>query len=334
MRAFVTGSTGLLGTNLVHLLLEQGWEVRALSRTEEKAERILGETAAEIVIGDMEDVAGFADHIAGCDVVFHCAAYFREYYAAGEHWEKLKRINVQGTIEVLRATEAHGVGRVIYTSSGGVLAHPGDGTVLDETADYLPADADNRYFYSKVLAEQAIDTYLETSDLAVIFILPGWMHGPRDSGPTAAGQLVLDYMNGDLPGLINGGQMAVDARDVAQGMINAVECGVSGERYLIAGRPVSFPTLAETLEAVTGQPAPRLTIPMPMALGMAWVSERAAALTGGDTLMTVAGIKTMQRGLTERVSSAKAERVLGVTFRPLSDTLRDAVDWYRANGYL
>ena len=81
MRALVTGSTGLLGKNLVRTLLDAGHEVWALPRSIEKARQALGGTGARIVLGDIRDVADFAYHPRGIDVIFHAAAYFREYYS-------------------------------------------------------------------------------------------------------------------------------------------------------------------------------------------------------------------------------------------------------------
>ena len=106
MKAFVTGSTGLLGNNLVRALLAQKHQVKALARSQRKAEQLLGDTAAEIVVGDMDDVAAFADELAGCDVLFHGAAFFREYFQPGDHWATLKRINVDTVIESFEAAEA------------------------------------------------------------------------------------------------------------------------------------------------------------------------------------------------------------------------------------
>jgi hypothetical protein len=80
-KVFVTGSTGLLGNNLVRQLLERGFDVVGLVRSEEKARRMFGETKAVFVKGDMLDVARFAPAIDGCVAVFHTAAYFRNLSA-------------------------------------------------------------------------------------------------------------------------------------------------------------------------------------------------------------------------------------------------------------
>lgn len=329
MKAFVTGSTGLLGGNLVHLLLEQGYAVKAMARSSEKAERVLGHTNTEIVIGDMQDVDAFAQEMADCDILFHGAAYFREYYQPGEHWPILKAINIDGTIQILEAAEKQGVKKAIYVSSSGVIGKPENGRFADESTPPGQNSMDNLYFRSKVLAEKAVDEFVKTHSLPVIQILPGWMFGPGDYAPTDSGRIVLDFLKGDLPGIIPGGSSLVDARDVAQGMINAVEHGKNGERYIIAGKYHLLEDIMKTLEAVSGQPSPTLKIPYPLAISVAWISETIARLRNQPTLMTVSGIRTMQSRWD--ISSAKAERELDVSFRSLHKTLNDEVDWFRSN---
>lgn len=331
MKAFVTGATGLLGSNLVRLLLAQGHGVKALARSPEKARRVLGDTTAEIVIGDMEDVGAFAPHMAGCDVLFHGAAYFREYYRAGDHWPVLKRINVDAVVEILTAAEQQGVKKAIHVSSSGLIGREGD-QPGDESTPPLPFAYENLYFKSKILAEEAVQRFLQTHDLPVVLILPGWMMGPGDAAPTDSGRMILDLLHSAMPGMIEGGNSIVDARDVAQGMINAVELGRSGERYIIGGTYHSLAEVAATVEAASGVPAPRRRIPYPLAISIAWVSETVARLRDRETLMTINGIRTLREGL--RLDSSKAQLELGVSFRPLQETIADEISWFAAHGYV
>jgi dihydroflavonol-4-reductase len=330
MKAFVTGSTGLLGGNLVRLLLEQGWEVKALARSPEKARKWLGGLKhVEIVQGDMEDVAAFAPHLAGVDVLFHTAAYFRESFGRGDHWPKLLRLNVDATIELLEAAEAHGVKKAIYTSSNGTIGMGANGQIADENT---PPDRDtmsNLYFKSKVLADERVAAFVRTHRLPVVTIMPGWIHGPGDAAPTGGGQFVLEFLNGRFPGVLDGGLDVVDVRDVAQAMITMVERGRSGERYTVGGRYTTLAEFFKVLERVSGVRAPRMPLPTPMVLMVARVSEFAARLSGGETFMTVSGVRTLTAKKTG--SSAKAITELGVSFRPLDETLRDSVAWFAAN---
>jgi dihydroflavonol-4-reductase len=98
-----------------------------------------------------------------------------------------------------------------------------------------------------MLAEEAIQDFLKTHSLPVALILPGWMFGPYDAAPTDSGRLVLDFLAGKLPGIIEGGSTVVDARDVAQAMVAAVERGQSGRRYIVAGEFQSIENIVHTL---------------------------------------------------------------------------------------
>jgi dihydroflavonol-4-reductase len=326
--AFVTGGTGLLGTNLVRELARQGWRLKVLCRSREKVARVLEGIEVEPIAGDMDDVAGFQDALKGCDVLFHCAAYFREYYAAGDHRQKLEKINVRGTLDLFGAAESVGVQKVVYVSSSGVLSHSDGSEVVDESSPYA-FDTSNLYFQSKIRAEQQLFGWLKTHRLPVVLILPGWMFGPFDLAPTASGRLVQDFLASKLPAIIPGGASVVDARDVAGAMVRSADVGKPGERYVVAGCAVSLAELAQTLEQVTGIPAPRLKLNYASALVVAWLSQTAAAFRGGQSLLTVSAIRTMREAMRHKMSSAKAERELGATFRPLNETLRDEVEWFR-----
>ena len=329
--AFVTGATGLLGSNLCRSLVAQGWQVKGLVRSINKAQRFLGDSGVQLIQGDMEKVSAFAEELTGVDVVFHTAAFFREYYQPGDHWETMKRINVDGTIELLQAAEAQGVTRTVFTSSSGVL-QTNPHQAVTETAAYSKFAEKNLYFKTKVLAEQEIYRFLETSRMDVVMILPGWMMGPGDAAPTSAGQLILDLLAGKLPGIIDGGASLADARDVAAAMVMAADQGIRGERYIVTGQLTTMKDIALGLEAISGVKAPRMTLPDQMALAIAWLLETWAGWTRGVNPMPLGGIQTLLKKA--NVSSSKAERELGATFRPLRETLKDTVTWYRAQGYL
>lgn len=332
MQVFVTGSTGLLGNNLVRLLIKQGYKVKALVRSKTKAAELFGDLNVSIVEGDMLDIDSFASELAGCDVLFHTAAYFREYYQPGNHWQMLEDINVKGTIQLLTAADKQGVKKVIYISSSGTVGMKAANVPGDEATPNDPETVKNLYFKSKVVAEAAIKDFLQQHSLPVVLILPGFMFGPKDAAPTGGGQLVLDYLAQKIPGILDGGTCMVDARDVAQAAINAVEKGKSGDRYIVAGRYCSMEELFKSLEKVTGVPCPQRRIPYQATLVYAWLADMYARLTGAKSVLPLEGIRTMHRK--RQVTSAKAIAELAASFRPLDETLRDVVDWYRQHNYI
>lgn len=332
--ALVTGATGLLGNNVVRLLLAQGVRVRALVRSAEKARRQFGDLPVEIVIGDMENVGGFASALADVEVIFHTAAFFRDNYSGGTHWAELHRINVVGTADLLKAAYAAGVRRFVHTSSIAVLQGP-EGGSINETMLRPEQNADD-YYRSKILSDREVVQFLAAHpDFWAVFVLPGWMHGPGDIGPTSAGQMMLDFVRGKIPGLIPGSVSLVDARDVAQTSWTVLERGQRGERYLSAGRRLTFADLAPLLERVTGVKAPRLTLPLALLYVISGVGELWSRLTKKPVLLSLATVRLMAREAEQtKFDHTKRERELGLTFRPVEETLRDEFNWYRSNGWL
>jgi dihydroflavonol-4-reductase len=331
--ALVTGATGLLGNNLVRALVEKGITVKALARSKEKAAKQFGSLQLEVVVGDITDPKTFVDRLSGVDIVFHTAAYFRDNYKGGKHWNQLYTTNVVGTANLLQACYRAGIRRFVHISSTAVLrGRPGE--VADEKAFRSESEADD-YQRSKILSDQEVLKFVETHpDFWAALILPGWMHGPGDSGPTGAGQTVLDFLHRKLPGIPPGSFSVVDARDVAEAAIRVAEKGKRGERYLAAGRAVSMGDLFNELEQVSGVQAPRNRIPMAAVYAIGAISELRARITRQPALISWATVQLLvSEADRQRFDHQKSERELGIRFREIQETLRDSISWFKANGY-
>lgn len=332
--AFVTGATGLLGNNLVRLLLERGFQVRALVRSRSKATAQFEGLNVDIVEGDMGDVPRFADSLQGADIVYHTAAYFRDSYKGGKHWDALYQTNVQGTASLIAAAYEAGIRRFVHTSSIAILDGP-IGALINETMLRAEDDADD-YYRSKILSDKEILKFLETHpDMWAVLVLPAWMHGPGDIGPTSAGQVVLDFMKGALPGVVPASFSFVDARDVALAQLLAAEKGRRGERYLAAGRNQNMSDLFVALERVSGKKAPTRRIPLPALYALAALQELWSRIAKKPVLLSWDGVRLLARenGRTS-FDPAKTQRELGLQFRPIEETLRDEIAWYRNHGWL
>lgn len=333
--AFVTGATGQLGSNLIAQLVAEGYRVRALVRSVAKARRHLPGDVA-LVPGDMTDVDAFAAQLQGADALFHTAAYFRESFVSGADQARMSRINVEGTLQLFEHALQAGVATIVYASALGVLRRPDGGAPFDERA---PANdqSTNAYFRSKIAAERAIAGWLATpmvraQRLRLVQILPGGMWGPGDAAPTGFGQVVIDFLERKLPVVLPGGVPFVDSRDVAAAMLRAAAVERAEGRYIVSQRMVSIAEIMQTLERVSGVPAPRVNVSFPVATAMAFGAEGAARLTGRPAALTRVAVDALRSDFA--ASSARAERELDVRFRPVDETLRDAVAWFRAHGYV
>lgn len=331
---FVTGATGLLGNNLVRELIARGCLVKALVRSRAKGEQQFNHLpGVELVVGDMADVDAFAASLQGCDTVFHTAAYFRDNYKGGSHWKELEKINVQGTRRLLDQAYRAGIRRFIHTSSIAVL-DGAPGTSIDESCLRTDADADD-YYRSKILADRVVLSFLEVHpEMHACMVLPGWMWGPADIGPTSSGQLVNDVVHGKLPGLIPGSFSVVDARDVALAQIAAVKHGRRGERYLAAGRHMTMRELVPLLGRIAGVKTPVRQLPLPLLYALAITQEIYARLTGKPVLLSMATVRLMVREADRtHFNHCKSEQELGLRFRALEQTIADTVAWYRNHGW-
>ncbi|KDP86605.1 oxidoreductase [Cupriavidus sp. SK-3] len=334
--AFVTGATGLLGNNLVRELVARGVSVKALARSETKGmQQFSGVKGVELVLGDMADVPAFSRALQGCDVVFHTAAFFRDNFKGGSHWEELKRINVDGTQQLIERAYDAGIRRFVQTSSIAVL-NGEPGMPIDETCLRDLADADDDYYRSKILADQVVSAFLETHpDMHASFVLPGWMWGPADIGPTSSGQFVNDVVLGKLPGLLPGSFSVVDARDVARAQISTAERGQRGERYLAAGRHMTMQELVPLVGKIAGIKTPTRNLPFLLLYFLAAAQELYARMSGKPILLSLATVRLMRKeaGRSHFIHT-KSEQKLQLKFRPIEQTVADTVAWYRRNGWL
>lgn len=332
--AFVTGATGLLGNNTVHTLLQRNIKVKALVRSVEKAKKQFGDLPVEWIQGDILDIEKFSQHLIGCDALIHTAAYFRDSYKGGKHWQLLYDTNVKATEQLLTAAHAAGIRKAVHVSSIAVLQGTPD-DLIDETMSRAEQGADD-YYRSKILSEQVVHQFLSKHpDMSIAIVLPGWMFGPGDIGPTSSGQFLLDYVQRKLPGVLPGTFSVVDARDVALHLIAAAEHGRSGERYLAAGVHMDMGSIFKVLATVSGVPAPERKVPLAMLRLIASVYELYHTFTGKPILLSTSTVKLMaqERGCTH-FSHVKSKKELGCQFRPVEKTLADTLAWYRDNDYL
>lgn len=331
--ALVTGATGLLGSNLVRELAEKGVMVKALVRSKEKAKKLFGSIGLEIVVGDINDPKTFVDRLPGVDMVFHTAAYFRDNYKGGNHWDQLYTTNVVGTANLLPACYGAGIRRFVHISSTATL-RPNPGETADETSLRLESEADD-YQRSKILSDQEVFKFLAAHpDFWAAFVLPGWMHGPGDSGPTSAGQTVLDFLKRKMPGIPPGAFSVVDVRDVADAALRVAEGGKRGERYLAAGRTLTMEALFNELERVSGIQAPRNKVPMAVVYVLGAIGELRARITSQPALISWANVQLLiKEAGRQHFDHQKSERELGIRFREIEETLRDAIGWFKANGF-
>jgi dihydroflavonol-4-reductase len=327
-RVLVTGATGFVGSALVRAFLGAGYEVRALVRVTSPLDNLTG-LEIERVEGDVCDPAAVARALAGVSHVAHAAADYRLW---ARDPKAIVRTNVEGTMTMMRAALSAGVERIVYTSSIATLAPRRNGPPADETCVLSESAAIGAYKRSKIIAERLVEAMTAHEALPAVIVNPSTPIGPRDIRPTPTGRVIVAAASGRMPGFVDTGLNLVHVDDVALGHIAALERGRLGERYILGGENVLLVDMLRGIARLAGRQLPRLKLPRGPLYPLAAAAQWFATLTGREPLLTLDGLRMSRQHMF--FSSAKAERELGFHSRPYVEGLRDAVDWFRAAGYL
>lgn len=327
MKVLVTGATGFVGGNLARLLLEERFSVRVLVR-EQSDGRAWDGLSAEPVVGDLRDPASLRRAVDSCRVVFHAAA---SYVFWTRDRSAVYATNVQGTENVMAAAHEAGVEKVVYTSTESTIGLGSDGLGREDQVAPLESLAGD-YKKSKWLAEQAVLGWSQRG-LPVTIVNPTMPLGPWDVKPTPTGQVIVDFLNGRMPAYVNTGLNLVDVRDVARGHLLALEKGRLGERYVLGHQNATLRDLLHLVAQASGRPAPRVRIPLPIALAAGCIDEFVQGkLLRRPPRIPLAAVQTAHK--IRHFDLSKAIHELGFCPGPVDQAVQDAVDWFTAHGYL
>jgi len=324
----ITGASGFVGSAVARIAQEKGYAVRVLVRATSPRKN-LEALDAEIVTGDMRDAASMRRALDGVRYLFHVAADYR-LWAPDPH--EIERANLEGAEATMRAALDAGVERIVYTSSVATLKVTSSGNSADETSPLTAGQAIGVYKRSKVLSERAVERMIERDGLPAVIVNPSTPIGPRDVKPTPTGRIIVEAARGRMPGFLDTGLNIVHVDDVADGHLAALKRGRIGERYILGGENVLLADMLADIARLVGRRPPRWRIPRAMVIPVAYAAEATARLTGREPFTTLDGVRMAAHHMF--FTAAKAERELGFRARPYRQALADAVDWFRAAGYL
>jgi 2-alkyl-3-oxoalkanoate reductase len=172
VKALVTGANGFLGSHLVRLLLDDGWDVRALTRRRNES---TAASSVEVFHGDIRDIDMIESAFSGVDVVFHVAANSGIWGS----WKHFQGVNVLGTRNVVECCERHGVSRLVYTSSPSVT-FKGDHQINENESTPYATEFLCSYPKSKAIAEQHVLDSNDPTRLMTCALRPHLIWGPGD----------------------------------------------------------------------------------------------------------------------------------------------------------
>jgi dihydroflavonol-4-reductase len=316
----ITGATGHIGNVLVRKLLKRGEKVRALIPPKESREPLEGPDV-EAVEGDVLNLDSLFESLRGIRGIFHLAGVISIMPGPNPF---VRKVNVEGTKNVLRAAKESGVEKFIYTSSIHAIKRTEDG-VIDET---LPCDADNPYgAYDRSKAEATLEVLnAARAGLEAVVACPTGVIGPYDFRGSMMGAVIHDAAMAKPAMYVEGAYDFVDMRDVADGLITAAEKGRRGESYIFSGSRISVRYLLETVREITGRGFFQLKIPFHLAKIAAFFTPIYYRLAHAAPRFTPYSLEVLKSN--SNISHAKATRELGYRPRSSYETISDTVKWF------
>lgn len=326
IKAFVTGCTGLVGSNVVKALNRHNVAVIGLKLPQDST-RNLQDADLQLVDGNILDPASFEEALHGVDWVFHVAGIADDW---NHRPSTVYKVNVSGTRNLLYYAHKAGAKRFIYTGSSAACGFPHAGqAMMDETNQFNVDVRLWRYGHSKALAEQIVHSYA-AKGMETISVLPTAVLGPGDINLITGGYIQHTLNVGIFP-VTKGGGNFVDVRDLAEGQVLAALHGKSGERYILGGENLNHRQCFQTLGTCLNRQNRLVNIPQWAAPSFNRAVEVLKTLgiclplAGGRVLI---GCQNMYYNL------EKARTQLGYQYRPFEQTILDAYHWYLEQGVL
>ncbi len=320
---FLTGATGFIGGALLRRMIADGRRVTALVRTPEAAAAVRA-GGAEPVRGDVRDLDALRGGMEGAAVVYHASGV--NAFCLRDPSEMM-RVNIDGSVNVIRAAADTGVERVIYTSSAAAIGEEA-GTVGTEDSPHRGSHH-TWYERSKHEAEIAVLAEAEHLGVDVVCVCPSSVQGPGRTGGTA--RILIGYLNGRLRFAIDSTLSLVYIDDCVEGHLLAERRGVAGQRYLLNGSVLTVREAVALLGEIGG-------VQHRVRYLSRWTANAAGVMAGGVFRLLrrdrapfcseMAG--ALVHGHT--YDGSRATRDLGLHYTEIRSSLEQTVAWLRTEG--
>ena len=326
----VTGGTGLLGSHLLVRLAQDGQKVRVLFRSTQKIERVrkvfdyyfLDKSATyfdllEWIEGDILDLYTLGQAFDGVTHVYHCAGFVS---FAQRDFTKLMKINREGTANVVNFCLKYHVQKLVYVSSTAAIGGD-EGAIITEQTKWVQSPDTSPYSISKYSAEKEVWRGIEEGLTAVI-VNPSVIFGAGNWDESSL--TILRTVANGFPFYTNGSNAFVDARDVAEIMVQLMKSDSINERYLCLGESISFKELMTMIALKLQKKPPHINTPKWM-MGLTWrIASFVSLFTGKSPAITKYSSKTAFGN--KVYANDKIKYTLNFQFRNLNDTIENATN--------
>ena len=322
----VTGANGHLGSTIINLLLKEKKNIRAFVLENDVLHL---DKKVEIIKGNITDKKSiyplFKDLENKEVIVIHCAGIVT---IASKFDQKVYDVNVVGTKNIADVALEYKVKKFIHVSSVHAILEEKNKTIK-EVDKFYPDKVEGLYAKTKAEASNYI-LDMSKKGLNAIVVHPSGIIGPGNYGKGHLSQLIIDYLNNRLTAIVKGGYDFVDVRDVADGILKAIEKGRVGECYILSNRYFEIKEIINLLHEVTNHKPIKTILPNWFAKLTAPIAELYYKILKQPPLYTSYSIYTLSTN--SHFSHEKATKELDYNPRDMKETLKDTVDWLKKIG--
>jgi dihydroflavonol-4-reductase len=327
MRILITGATGLLGSNLVRLLVDRGYPVGVFIHTRSYTKTLQG-LPIKKHFGDILDPESVEAAVQEYDVVVHAAA-ITEYWPSRS--KKIREVNIEGTRNIINAVKKFNLSRLIYVGSGSSCNAPGAKRLLQAKLPFAVAKYGLDYIDSKYIALQLVLDKVRQEGLPALAILPTFMIGPYDSLPTS-GKLILALAKQKLRFYTGGGRNFVHVRDVATAIANSIEKGHIGKYYVTGNENLTYKEFFDKATKIIGVPTPPFALPDNLVKLAGFIGTLKGELFRTKPLISYSTAKIACDKLYIDCNDAIAD--LDMPQTPVETAIKECFEWMNNNKHL
>jgi len=312
----VTGGTGFLGSELIRQLLLSEKKVRAIKRAKSTIPKLLEkEENIEWVNADLLDYFSLKEAMAGINRVYHCAAMI-SFKAADR--EKMQRVNVEGTVNLLNISMENNISRFLHVSSIAALGDSKRDELITEDDQWEFSSEQSNYSISKYESEMEVFR-ASAEGLNAVIVNPSIIIG-KNSGKEGSGQLFEKIRTG-LSYYPGGSSGYVDVEDVAKAMILLMNSDLSDERFIINSENRTYKDIFTEAAINFGAAPPSIAL-KPWMMYFALFGTRLISLISGKkfSLTRETAISAFKK---RKYSNEKIKKALNLDFKPISDSIRE-----------
>ena len=323
------GATGLLGQNLLKLLLTQGRKVRCIVREGSVIDAAVTAAAApgqlEVVGGSILDSRLLMEKMWGCETVINCAGVTDMTLGSMDDY---RPVNAGLPLTLVRLLDETGGSLLVDVSSANTVDPGSPDSPADENRGFGGPFTASLYARSKRESEIALTEFAAShTRLRIVIILPGFMIGPFDSKPSSGKLLDIAYRK-PLMAVPPGGKSFIDVRDVAAAIVGAIDNQQAQGRYLATGKALTLKEFYTLQAQVCGYTQACFTLPEKLCLAAASVGDWMEA-RGRRNMVVSRNVRQLL--VEEWYDDSRARRELGMPSTPLEQSIKDYFEYKHAH---